>query len=242
MTGGCSTDEVQLITDHERAHLRAHDNLKRSLIDGCPDVLRWTATGRDIAAAWSAAAEDAADDAATAGGTARASRWRSVLLRVARMAIGDSPAPQFASALVGLTGVERRVRRLADACPLPRASRVGLRLALGGAIATIGGAAGNTEFLALTYATAELDRQPRPIATPPGASWAPTTGRGGPLGPPWAGLKPRPYGAGDVAMRSTGCARPFAGTRAHRKMTRGVRLQADLGRLKPAPTSFCNAL
>lgn len=156
VAGGCSVNEVQLIAAHERAHLRAHDNLKRLLIDGCPDVLRWTATGRDIAAAWSAAAEDAADDTATGGDRRARIALASVLLRVARMAIGESPAPQFASALVGLTGVERRVRRLAEARPLPRASRVGLGLALGAVIATVGAAAGNDDFLALTYSTAEL--------------------------------------------------------------------------------------
>lgn len=156
VAGGCSPDEVRLIAAHERAHLGAHDNLKRLLIDGCPDVLRWTATGRDVARAWSAAAEDAADDVATGGDRRARIALAAVLVRVARMAIGGSPAPQFASALVGLTGVERRVRRLAEVRPAPRASRIALGVAVGAAIATIAGAAGNHDLLVLTYSTAEL--------------------------------------------------------------------------------------
>jgi Zn-dependent protease with chaperone function len=156
VAGGCSVNEVQLIAAHERAHLYAHDNLKRLLIDGCPDVLRWTATGRAIAAAWSAAAEDAADDAATSGDRHARIALASVLLRVARMAIGESPAPQFASALVGLTGVERRVRRLAESRPRPQAPRVGLGVALGALLVIVAGAAANDDLLALTYSTAEL--------------------------------------------------------------------------------------
>lgn len=111
VTGGCSADEVQLITAHERAHLRARDNLKRLLIDGCPDVLRWTSTGHAIAAAWAASAEDAADDAATRGERRARIALASVLLRVARMAVGSAPAPQLVSTLVGRAGSRARRNR-----------------------------------------------------------------------------------------------------------------------------------
>jgi beta-lactamase regulating signal transducer with metallopeptidase domain len=156
VSGGCSWDEVRLIAAHERAHLRAWDNLKRLLIDGCPDVLRWTPVGTEIAAAWSASAEDAADDAATGSDRRRRIALASVLVRVARMAIGGRPAPRLASALVGLTGVERRVRRLATADPLPGAPRVRFYLALAAVVAAIVASATSHDMLAITYGAAEL--------------------------------------------------------------------------------------
>lgn len=156
VTGGCSADEVELITAHEHAHLRARDNLKRLLIDSCPDVLRWTSTGRAIAAVWAASAEDAADDAATEGDRRARIALASVLLRVARMAVAGAPAPQMVSSLIGVAGVERRVRRLAGAMPSPRAPRLTLRVGVSAAVAAILGAAQNDELLAVTHRAAEL--------------------------------------------------------------------------------------
>lgn len=156
VAAGCSADEVRLIAAHERAHLHAGDNLKRLLIDGCPDLLQGTNTGRDIASAWSAAAEDAADDAATGEDRRARIALAAVLLRVARMALSGSAAPQLVSALVGLNGVERRVRRLAEALPTPRRSRAALYLALGTASATIAAAGASSEVLALTHHAAEF--------------------------------------------------------------------------------------
>lgn len=154
VAGGCSADDVRLIAAHERAHLRSSDNLKRLLIDGCPDVLRWTSIGREIAAAWSASAEDAADDAATGSDRRARIALASVLLRVARMA--GAATPQLASSLVGLTGVERRVRRLATNEPLPGAPRVGFYIALAATIAAIAISAASHDVLAITYNTAEM--------------------------------------------------------------------------------------
>jgi len=156
VAGTCSEDEVQLIAAHERAHLRARDNLKRLIIDGCPDVMRWTRTGREIAAAWSASAEDAADDAATGGDRHARIALAAVLLRVARMAVSGSPAPRFASALVGLSGVERRVRRLAEASPQPPGSHVGLYITCGLFAIALASAATSPQLLAITYNAAEL--------------------------------------------------------------------------------------
>lgn len=156
VAGGCSANEVQLIAAHEQAHLRARDNLKRLIIDGCPDVLRWTRTGREIAEAWSASAEDAADDAATQGDRLARIALAGVLLRVARMAVSGSPAPGFASALVGLSGVERRVRRLAESGPRPSGSRTGLYVVGAIVAVALATAAINQQLLVLTYSAAEL--------------------------------------------------------------------------------------
>lgn len=156
VAGGCSSDEVELIAAHERAHLRAGDNLKRLLVDGCPDILRWTATGRELSGAWAAAAEDEADDAATGGDRRARIAMASVLLRVARMAIGQSPSAQLASALVGINGVERRVRRLAETSGPPSSSaRALLYAACGAAALVVAAAASNHDVLYLTYSAAE---------------------------------------------------------------------------------------
>ncbi len=156
VASGCSADDVQLIAAHERAHLRARDNLKRLLIDGCPDVVRWTRTGREIATAWSASAEDAADEAATGGDRRARIALAAVLLRVARMAVSGSPAPRLASALVGLSGVERRVRRLAESGPRPSGSLASLYVAAGIVAGALASAAANHQLLAVTYGAAEL--------------------------------------------------------------------------------------
>ncbi len=156
VAGECSADEVSLIAAHERAHLRARDNLKRLIIDGCPDILRWTRTGHELTAAWSAAAEDAADDVATGDDRRARIALASVLLRVARMAVSGAPAPRLASALVGLNGVERRVRRLANARPLPSPSRAGLGVLVGLAAVALAAAATNHQLLATTYQVAEF--------------------------------------------------------------------------------------
>jgi Zn-dependent protease with chaperone function len=161
VVGGCSADEMQLIAAHERAHLRARDNLKRLAIDGCPDVLHWTRVGRDIAAAWSAMAEDAADDAATGGDRGARMALARVLVRVARMAVNGAQgverrvAPELASALVGLNGVERRVRRLAESEPAPCGSRAGLYVGLSLLTAALAAAAANDRLLAIAYNVAE---------------------------------------------------------------------------------------
>jgi beta-lactamase regulating signal transducer with metallopeptidase domain len=171
VAGGCSADEVRLIAAHERAHLHARDNLKRLIIDGCPDLLRWTRTGRDIAEAWAASAEDAADDAATHGDRHTRIALAGVLLRVARMAVTGSPAPfgvaqgspehsrrapGLASALVDPDSVERRVRRLAEGSSRPSSHR-GIFYVVGVALAVaLTTAATNHQLLAATYAAAEL--------------------------------------------------------------------------------------
>src|SRR5262249_57366643 len=61
-------DERVAVLAHEAGHRRALDNLKRGLFRLAPDLLSLTRTGRAIEAAWSEAAEEAADDHA-AGGT-----------------------------------------------------------------------------------------------------------------------------------------------------------------------------
>ncbi len=98
---------------HERAHLRARDNLKRLLLVATP------APGARLAqleATWARYAEWAADDRAVAGDAHRSLHLASALLAVARMGPGprlDSPAASFL-APSSLTGAATSGRDLAD--------------------------------------------------------------------------------------------------------------------------------
>ncbi|MGE0040970.1 MAG: M48 family metalloprotease [Vicinamibacterales bacterium] len=133
----CTEDELRRMAAHEHAHVRARDNLKRLLLECCPDVLRVTATGAAMVAAWDAAAEDAADDRATGSDPSARAALAAVLVKVARLATGAPAGTGFASTLVGIGNVERRVRRLladgprtAAACgPVALAATLGLTAA-----------------------------------------------------------------------------------------------------------------
>lgn len=108
----CTAAELTAIVAHERGHLRARDNLKRWLMASAPDALRWTSIHHEIVAAWDAAAEDAADDAATAGDVTARLDLAALLVKMARIA----PAPAWPAAttspFVQRAGLDRRVRRL----------------------------------------------------------------------------------------------------------------------------------
>ncbi len=108
----CTARELTAIVAHERGHLHARDNLKRWLMACAPDALRWTPIHREIETAWHDAAEDAADDAATAGDAASRLHLAELLVKIARLA----PAPAWRAATVSPFvepgGLDRRVRRL----------------------------------------------------------------------------------------------------------------------------------
>ncbi|MEO8677615.1 MAG: M56 family metallopeptidase [Vicinamibacterales bacterium] len=115
----CSEQELARIVAHERGHLRSRDNLRRWLIAAAPDVLRWTADHDDIAAAWSGAAEDAADDAATSGERMARAELAALLVKIAGLAPTASWTAATVSPFVEADGLDRRVRRLLedDAAP-----------------------------------------------------------------------------------------------------------------------------
>ncbi len=107
----CSAEELAAIVAHERGHLHARDNLKRWLLTCAPDVLRWTPLHASINSAWRAAAEDAADDAATRGEEEARVDLAALLVKIARLApsiASPSPVSPFADE----EGLNRRVHRL----------------------------------------------------------------------------------------------------------------------------------
>ena len=73
-----------------------------------------------MALAWSDAAEDAADDAATAGEALARVELAALLLKVARLASGSTWSTVAVSPFVDADGLGRRVRRLLERDqPLP---------------------------------------------------------------------------------------------------------------------------
>ena len=108
--------ELEVAIEHERAHLRARDNLTRALIWCTPDFLGFTRVGRRLERLWDAQAECLADARAVNGDRQRASSLASALVKVARLR-----APRTACATWSLFHqpalLETRVRLLVDRHP-----------------------------------------------------------------------------------------------------------------------------
>ena len=145
-----TSEQRAAVLAHEAGHRRALDNLKRALIRLSPDVLSLTRTGRSIEAAWSAAAEEAADDhaAAAVGRLAvadaliAASRLAPVRLatvvnfcdagtiahRVTRLLEGQTPAPSGRRAvrLLSISALAVVVAVAAGSLPLVYAATEGI--------------------------------------------------------------------------------------------------------------------
>lgn len=113
----CNRDELANIVAHERGHLHARDNLKRWLMACAPDLLRWTPAHRAITLAWDDAAEDAADDAATAGHDAARLDLAALLVKVARLSAGQALTAATISPFIARDRLDRRVRRLLASTP-----------------------------------------------------------------------------------------------------------------------------
>jgi len=110
-------EELTAAIAHECGHLAARDNLKRSLLRVCRDVLILPC-GRGLDRAWSEAAECAADEHAARQSALTALNLASALVKIAKMipAKGQAAIP-VGVFLVGAEesrGVKARVRRLLD--------------------------------------------------------------------------------------------------------------------------------
>ena len=119
----CNRNELANIVAHERGHLRARDNLKRWLMACAPDLLRWTRAHRAITLAWDDAAEDAADDAATAGHDVARLDLAALLVKVARLSAGPALTAATISPFIERDRLDRRVRRLLSSTQRSDSSR-----------------------------------------------------------------------------------------------------------------------
>jgi len=111
-------EELTAAIAHEGGHLRAHDNLKRSLLRACRDALMIVPCGRTLDRAWAEAAESAADEHAAQQSAETALNLASALVKIAKMVpVGARAAVPLAAFLVGVEetrGVKARVRRLLE--------------------------------------------------------------------------------------------------------------------------------
>jgi Zn-dependent protease with chaperone function len=110
-----SQEEMVAAIAHECGHLAARDNLKRTLIRACRDLLAIVPCGRSIDRAWSENAEAAADEHAADRGSAVALNLASALIEIARMVpAGARPSMPAGAFFLGdeTHGVMGRVNRL----------------------------------------------------------------------------------------------------------------------------------
>jgi Zn-dependent protease with chaperone function len=124
----CTPAELASIAAHEAAHVAARDNLIRLLFAMTPGTRLFAPLATDLERMWAGAAEEAADIAATKV-TSRV-ELASALTKVARLAPGLRE-PLVASALISVSDLESRVRRLLNASsPQPFQKNVWLPAAL----------------------------------------------------------------------------------------------------------------
>lgn len=102
-----SPDELDVVLDHERAHLHSADNLKRLFLLMAPRYLGTAAIERE----WARCAEFAADDRAGAGEPQRSLALASALVRVVRLGSSTRLA-HAASFMADGNGLPERVERL----------------------------------------------------------------------------------------------------------------------------------
>ena len=145
-----SQEELTAAIAHECGHMAARDNLRRTLIRACRDMLAIVPCGRSIDRAWSENAEAAADEHAADRGSAVALNLASALIEIARMVpAGARPSMPAGAFILGdeTSGVMGRVNRLvtlANAAQPQRklifiswAERMGLFLLLAGLTLTL---------------------------------------------------------------------------------------------------------
>jgi Zn-dependent protease with chaperone function len=107
---GCTPTEMAAIAAHESAHVAAWDNLTRWLFAITPGAALCRGVASVLEGRWLASAEEAAD--AAAARNADPLDLASALTKVARLAPADAPVLTAASALIGASDLEMRVRRL----------------------------------------------------------------------------------------------------------------------------------
>jgi Zn-dependent protease with chaperone function len=114
----CSEAELAAILAHERAHLRARDNLKGLLVEGCADPLWALGVARRMEEAWRQSVEKAADEMACR--ETPPVDLASAIVKVARLATERRSAPTVSAALHDGSPIADRVHALLDHSPRSR--------------------------------------------------------------------------------------------------------------------------
>ena len=109
-----SGEEFAAAVAHECAHLRSHDNLKRTVLQICRDLVI-APFGKNLDRAWAENVESAADEHAAYTRPSVALDLASALVKLARIAPHSSPQTSFSGSFLfdaRCVDVTERVRRL----------------------------------------------------------------------------------------------------------------------------------
>lgn len=109
-------EEMNAAIAHECGHLSARDNLKRTLLRICRDVLAIVPCGRFLDSKWAEASEMAADEYAARNGSDIALDLAAALVKIARLVpLGTRPVMPASVLLIGedVGGIAHRVKLLA---------------------------------------------------------------------------------------------------------------------------------
>ncbi|MBA3569557.1 MAG: M48 family metalloprotease [Pyrinomonadaceae bacterium] len=111
-----TAEELSAALEHEIGHIMAHDNLKRSVLRACRDMLLIIPCSRHLDEAWAEASEAAADEYAARRDQKVGLNLASALVKIARLIpAGARPTMTAGAFLVGeegSLGFRARVRRL----------------------------------------------------------------------------------------------------------------------------------
>lgn len=133
----CTEIEFRQVVSHERAHLERRDNLRLLALIISPDILAWTATGRELAERWRLASEFEADERATGADRAKRVALAAALIKVARLAIGADRIRTTLSMPVALDDIDARVRALLSGPQEPQRDATGRWLAATAVLAAV---------------------------------------------------------------------------------------------------------
>ncbi len=132
----CDSRELEAMVAHEVAHVRAADNVMRFLFLSAPAARFGTGVMADIEHAWTAAAEERADDCARIDAQSSLA-LASALTKVARLAANTHVPVLHASSIFSGIAVEARVRRLFAQRPEPTTARIWPALTVAAAVVSI---------------------------------------------------------------------------------------------------------
>jgi Zn-dependent protease with chaperone function len=128
-----SREELEAALEHEHAHRKSQDNLKRLLLFLAPDILPFSRESTRLNQYWARLIEWAADDEATAGDSRRSVSLAAALVRMARMGSAVAVSPLASSFLGNDRELSARVDRLLGFAPIrgnvSRRARAGLTTA-----------------------------------------------------------------------------------------------------------------
>ncbi|MGB6876448.1 MAG: M56 family metallopeptidase [Candidatus Acidiferrales bacterium] len=128
-----SREELKAALEHEQAHRKSRDNLKRLVLFLAPEILPFSRGFTRLNRCWARLIEWAADDEATVGDSRRSLSLAAALVHMARMGAAPTVSPLASSFTGNDQDLSIRVDRLLGLAPihenLPRRARAGLGIA-----------------------------------------------------------------------------------------------------------------